>query len=470
MVPNLNFGDPYEATFSAPDGATAPPIDFVALDNNSTIDTAVLYNPPSVGKVTLQFDYGTSGTTTACPELTTAAPPCPAAPDLSEVQLTGTVGYSIAAPGEPAAPIQQTFVASANGDGTWSFAASDISQLLPSASVTFTVTDPSGAFQPFVDTVSPSSTGAIPAQLFTLTPAMVTIADGTPVGTVVPASGVTVTVTPPISGATIVDVGGNLVWSTTSTSVPAVPGVYKVELSADHFDSQTASLTVPFFPGTTFPTIGAITLTPHVTLTVTPTFTPQPALALPTVFLFDTTSGTPVLVGQQTLSSTVGSAVFSDLSTQDSFQVVIRGLGFETRAVPETLSADTTITPALTPEGFVTGTLSGEINATQSPLAGVTVTATLSSPPTGGSCPADTDAPPSVTTASDGSFTITGNPATADGGLCGGGTYDLTASVPGYAPAKTTVTISSTAANAAPALVAVATQIVREGHRQGPER
>src|SRR5262249_24685840 len=56
VVPGLNSGDPYEATFLAPNGATAPPIDFVAPPNNSTVNTALLYKPPSVGKVTLQFN------------------------------------------------------------------------------------------------------------------------------------------------------------------------------------------------------------------------------------------------------------------------------------------------------------------------------------------------------------------------------------------------------------------------------
>ena len=444
VVPNLTFGDPYRATFTAPDGATAPPIAFTAILNNSTVNTALLYTPPSVGRVTLQFNFTTSGTTTACVELTTAAPPCPAAPDLSQVQMTGTVGFAFSSPGQPGAPIQKTFTAKANGDGTWSFAQSDINQLLPSGSVSFAITDPVGAFLPFVVSASPTSGGAIGPQLFTLTPASVAIRSGILVGTITPTSGVTVTVSPPIQGASIVDAGGVLVWSTTSTSVQAQPGVYTLTFTAPGFDSQTASYTVPFFPGTPFPNIGQITLTAHVTLTVTPTFTPQPGLAFPTVFLFDTTSGTPAQVGQQTLSPTVASAPFGNLSVKDSFQVVIRGPGFATSTTTVALSGDTTITPALSAEGFITGTLLGRINQATSPLTGVTVTARVTGTPPAGGCPSDTLTAPTVTTATDGTFTIVGDPSKADGGLCNGATYTLGAQVFGYANASATVAISST--------------------------
>jgi hypothetical protein len=483
VVPNLTFGHSYRATFSDPaTGATAPPITFTAILNNSTVDSALLYTPPSIGKVTLQFNYTVSGTTTVCKVETPSAtcspssavpnpPGPPQVPDLPQVRLTGTVGFTFSGPGQPGAPIQNSFTATANGDGTWSFAPSDISQLLPSASVMFSVTDPVGAFQPFSVTLSPTiPAGVISLQPFTLTPAPVTITNGTCVGSVSPSSGVpvTVTVSPPIQGASVVvggcppGVPGNLIWQTTSPAVQAQPGVYTLTFSAPGFDSQTAFYAVPFFPGVAFPNNLTITLVAHVTLIVTPTFTPQPNLAFPTVFLFRTTSGSNVLVGQQTLSSTLLSATFPDLSVQDTFEVDIRGPGFKTSSTTGiNLNNGTTISPTLTAEGFITGTLNGRINTTTSPLAGQTVTATSD-----GTCASA--GPLSVTTDADGKFTIVGDPSTADGGLCNTATYTLSASVPGYALATTTVPISSTGANAAPeppatnAFVAVANKIVQK--------
>ena len=180
------------------------------------------------------------------------------------------------------------------------------------------------------------------------------------------------------------------------------------------------------------------------------------------MFLFDITSGTPVLVGQQTLSGAGASAVFGNLSVKDTFEVVIQGPGLvQSITKPVTLTGDTTITPTLTDEGYITGTLLSQINASLSPLPGVTVTATVTTPP-GGGCPSDTDHPPSVTTAADGTFTIIGNPATGDGGLCQGAIYTLSATVTGYSTATVTVKISSTGANAAPQFAAVAQKIVQK--------
>jgi hypothetical protein len=581
VVPNLTAGDPYVATFRDPaTGATAPPIPFRAVRNNSTINTALLYTPPSIGKVTLQFNYAVAGTTTAClvtalgpppaglaaapapfggaltvagspysyqvsqvtangestasglvaatipgipgitpdtgsvvlfwnpsnlatsykvygrtagsmgllatvttptytdtgaatpgpaPIVTPAVASCPpgvvptppgppAIPDLPEVRLTGTVGFSLSSSGQPVAPIQKTFTAAANklngfGDGTWSFSSSDIIQLLPSANVTFAVTDPAGAFQPFAVTVSPSGTGAFGPQLFTLTPTQNTITNAMMVGSISaisPSTGlavpVAVALSPSIQGASVVDSGGQLSWNTTSTSVQVQPGLYTLTFSASGFETQTASYAVPFFPGVPFPNIGTITLSPLKTLEVAlSNFTPQQNLPLPTVYLYKTTSGR-VLVDQQTLSS-AGNAAFQNLSVKDTFEVDIRGPGFATSVTTGVNVGSGMPQTTLTAEGFITGTLSGQINTTTFPLAGQTVTATLQSPPTGGSCPADTDNPPSVSTAGDGTFTIVGDPSTGDGGLCNLATYKVTASIPGYALATMTVPISSTGAN-----------------------
>ena len=266
VVPNLTAGDPYVATFKATDGATAAPISFIGMFNNSTVDSALLFTPLTVGNVSLQFNYPSSGTTVACPvEVTTTPPPgCQGTPDLPEVQLTGTVGYTFPSPGQPGTPVVRTFTATTANNGVWTFAATDMSQLVPSASVTFNVVDPAGAFEPFVSTVSPAGGGKIGAQLFTLTPAPVTITNGLVIGSISPTTGVTVTVSPPIPAASVIDAGGVLEWSTTSTSVPAQPGTYILEFSAPGFDSQTATYIVPFFPGVTFPTIPPVTLVAHV--------------------------------------------------------------------------------------------------------------------------------------------------------------------------------------------------------------
>ena len=117
--------------------------------------------------------------------------------------------------------------------------------------------------------------------------------------------------------------------------------------------------------------------------------------------------------------------------------------------------------PTLTPQGYITGTLDGQIGTAktgvQAPLAGVAVTAT---PPPTSNC----ITPPPVSTDSNGNFTIVGDPTTGNGGLCANVTYQLTVTVPtGYsAPTNiTSVTISTTSANNAGTLIAQATQLTQ---------
>ena len=95
-----------------------------------------------------------------------------------------------------------------------------------------------------------------------------------------------------------------------------------------------------------------------------------------------------------------------------------------------------TVMVSLVQQGWVVGTVTGTINATSSPLGQATVTAT---DVTGGATCAS---PPAATTAADGTYTLVGDPSTANGGLCVGHTYSVKVTPPsGFAVSTTSVTI-----------------------------
>lgn len=428
FVASFSFTDPTSGvTYSAPQSAP-----FTAVYNSPNVDTAILVPPAGNVNVSLTFPWRSAAVNqiinclvTTDAAAVTANCPTLAASDLPiEVRLIGTV---IESGGVTA---QQSFAAtpSTTSPATWTFTSSSLSGLAPGP-VTFQVIG--GAFQTFSFnanyTPSTGTTSSISSESFTLSPNL-----GSVSGTVSP-FGTSISVSPSSSTLTVLtgpcpQSSGDIVWQESGQTCAALPGVYDVTFSHAGFDSSVVhDFTVglcdqsnpadcpttlgidPNTPPTVSPETwtyapgtSPVSLIPHVTLTVTPSFTTQSGLALPTVTLKD---GAGDSKGSVTLTSNPGSAVFSDLSqTENNYTVTISTPGFQTVTATEDLIADTTITPTLTLEGYFTGTVDGIINTSPSPLQGVTVDVT---PTAAGSCPPATSGTPLTdTTGSDGTYTI----------------------------------------------------------------
>jgi hypothetical protein len=450
--PNLVAGDAYQATFSlAGSDDQAPAVSFTGTLNNASVDTILLATPVlSPGQqiaLTLEYPYrvlstgpDAPGGTVDCYVSTGATPDqpqCPTLPaaDLPTVQMTGTVGYSYPSPGQPTAPIQQTFTAQTNESGTWTLSASATAALLPS-SVTFTVSDPSGAFEQFTKTDNTADDGfSDQSLLLNATPAP------TPAITVTPASGVTIATTPVISSVSLSESGGSVVWSDSASATPGSvePGIYELTFAAPDYDSQEHAITIPFQGAScaagsctaqTFDDGSPlnVALVEHVSLAVTPAspgFDPSSGLGYPTVSLADASGpiGTPV-----TLSATQATATFTNLSVADTgYVVTITQAGYATYTSPVTLTETpvNALNPVLVEQGWITGIVEGQINTSTSVLEGVSVQATLQGTPST-ACPA-TVTP--VISDANGEFTLTGDPSATpgtSGGLCVGATYALT--------------------------------------------
>jgi Carboxypeptidase regulatory-like domain/PEGA domain len=475
--PSLVAGHAYQATFTLTPTITAPAVTFTAALNNASINTVVLSGPvlPSsangIIQVTLEYPYRTAPAPTATPPVAGGTLDCPvdttgttsqlngttftvcpgvSSANLPTVQMTATVGYNFPNPGQATSPIQQTFTAAPVGNGAWQLQAPG---LLPST-VTFTISDPTGVFQQFSKTDNTSDPGfANQTLLLSATPAPA------PIVTVSPASGVTVTTSTPISGLSLSEANGQVVWNDDASASPGSvePGVYDLTFTESGFDAAATTVTVPL-QGVQCPAGGclatpvSVTLTPHVELDVTPGFTPIAGLAYPTVELTD--NGTPVdgipvnpanapPASPVPLSAIAPTAVFRDLSVDpgNAYVVTIRAPGYQTCVEPLTLDAGASSppscgsvdfstptaggtvdidNPALVEEGYITGTLAGLINTATSPLSGISLQATLQPGPTCASAASLTG-----TTDINGNFLLTGDQSTADGGLCVGSIYKV---------------------------------------------
>ena len=463
-LPLSMLGDQFVASFSYSSGGvdySAPQsAPFLDLENSPNVDTALLVPPTGNVSVSLTFPWRTSngsGGVLTCPASTSGAAGCPAlaTSDLpAAVQLVGTVAKA------GGATTQQTFTAPPSTTGTWTFSSASLTGLVPGP-VSFRVTG--GAFQAFSFATSTTTSG-FSAETFGLTPNMSAV-----VGTLTsPVAGTSIAVAPSEPSLSVTTTSGgsdNIVWQESGEPAGyAFPGVYDVTFSHPGYDSTvidgfsvglcdtscTATLGEGGSPAVTPDTFtyqngtGAISLTANVTVTVTPAFTPQSGLPYPTVTL---TNAAGTQVGSATLSASQPSATFPDLSvtgnytsagSEPGYTVTVSAPGFQTYTATEVISSDTTLTPSLTLEGYLTGSVDGVINQSASPLQGATVTANRSSLGSTGCTTSDTPSPLSATTGANGTFAIA-----PDGGICPGSSYDVSVSAPtGYSTSG--VTSSST--------------------------
>jgi hypothetical protein len=389
VIPDLANGDSYQATLSLA-GDAPETVKFTGTLNNSTIDTVVLASPVTLGPdgnidVSLDYAYRTqleeAGGTVNCSVAAIAQPnptindPCPAAPDLPEVQMTGTTSYDFPSPGQATSPIQQTFNATppsaANCQAQvasqptapgcdWTFPGAELSALLPS-SVTFTVSDPDGAFEQLSKTDDTSDPGfAVQDLLLTPTPSTA------PCIAITPTSGVSIATTPVIAGVTLAESAlstgcstaeantTNTTWNDGASSSPGSvePGVYELNFTDPGYEQ------------------------------------------VPDVLIEVPLHGTKCYV-----------------------------TGAECGLSPQSVT--------LVAAAYITGTVVGVINNSVSPLAGIKVVATLIA---GGNAGCDSEA--SAVTQSDGSFDLGGSSAN-NATLCSGALYQVTApKIDGYQAAS----------------------------------
>lgn len=454
-LPVSDIGDSFVASFSYTSGATtytAPDsAPFTAEYNNASIDSALLV-PPSPGtSVTMSFPWRMPSGTVSCQVTTTAISPCPALTDPGDIP-TVTLTGSVVQPGGTTAPA--TFTASPNAaSGVWTFTPSSLSGLVP-GTVSFTVSG--GAFQTFTANANTSSSG-FGTQAFALAPNLSTVQ-----GTLsAPVANTAIQVSPPDSSLNVSPATAsptdNIIWQQSGQPTgQAFPGDYSVTFSRAGYDSAVVNgFEVPLCDSTCTATLGegaqlsvhpdvltysagtgSVTLDAHMTLQVTPSFTPIPGVAYPTVTV---TSFWGTVVGSQQLSATSASATFSDLSaTGNPYTVTVAGPDFATSvttapALPaQSSTAKVPYTPTLTPLGYLTGLVQGLINKSPGSLAHATVTATLVS---ANGCSAATPSPISGTTLADGTFSLTNSDPNYPG-LCVGATYSVAVTAPtGYAPA-----------------------------------
>lgn len=454
-LPESLVGDPFVANFSYTSGTvtyhapqSAP---FVAVYNSALTDTALLVPPSPDVTVGLSFPWRTPTGIVTCTASAAGTAPCPS---LTAEQEPTSVSLSATFAGSGGTTATRSVQASpGTTPGSWSIPAASLANLVP-GSVTFNVGG--GAFQPYsfaTSTTAPS----FASQTFNLVPNLRSV-----VGTLAsPVGGTTISTAPTESSLSITPGAGatdNLDWQVTGQPAGlAYPGVYNVTFAHSGYDTAVVSglqialcttdcTTTPaqlgvsgsptVTPGTLtyVPGSGAVTLTAHVTLQVTPSYTPLAGLPLPSVTVRDQSNA---LIGTVTLTSGNGTATFNDLSvTGNDYTVTVAGLGFATFTTTETLPSSSTtqtvtLAPSLTAEGYFTGLVDGLINTSPSPLAGATVTATLTT--AGSGCTTASDpSHVSATTGANGQFVIT-NSSASDGGMCVGSTYQVSVTPPaGY--------------------------------------
>ncbi|HET9076675.1 MAG TPA: carboxypeptidase regulatory-like domain-containing protein, partial [Acidimicrobiales bacterium] len=467
---SFRYTDPSTGTtYTAP--TTAP---FPALDNSSLVNTAILVPPAPDVTVSLQFPWRTPAGVQNCP--VSDLPPAPgsscpalAGPDLpASVTVSGQVT-------QPGGTTQQgSFTATTSGAGAWTIPGADMQGLVP-GSVTVRVAG--GAFQA---QDLPTTTTALKqaAAQMVLVPNPVSVA-----GTVAsPGPGTAIAVAPAEQGESLsTSSTSQIVWQEPGLSAGLVyPGVYNVTFSHGGYDSLTVGgFTVNPCLGACYQTLGALTtgpvtpatgsetyapgsdpisLTPHFQFDIKPVYSTQQGLPYPTVTL--TTSG--ATIGSQTLSATTTDAIFSDLSvTAAPYVVTVSGAGFQTLTTSyadpytgcgaavacqnlPTTGGTVSAAPAPPLEGYLTGTVDGVINASSSPLAGATVTAT---PQPDAACSAASLPILTGKTDTNGNFVLT-NSSASDGGVCVGATYAVVAQATGYASSSAVTAVIAAGDNA----------------------
>lgn len=440
----LVVGRTYSASFAYTNGAqsyTAPPITFVGQLNNTAVAAAILALQFPTISVRLAFPYQTPAGTTTCFVQTTAVGACPPVSATPTVAMTGTVGYSSSGGGISGTPVTATVVATGPVGGVWTIPQSATAGFLPSP-VTFTVADGTGTFA--ATTVGADPTGnQFASQVFTLAPTPTQLAQSI----TTPAAGVTVSVTPASSqqpsgtfAITAAQVNGALAWNDSLLNRPgfAQPGQYQVTYSAAGYDPQTLTVNVGLCAACGVQQLPTVALVPFVSYSVTLTDgVPNGVAGLPgpTATL---TNGSTV---NQTLTFAGATVTFSNLSVASSvaspLTLTVResGYGTFTRTGIVLTPGFNGATVTLNQEGTIVGTVSGTINGKSSPLAQATVTAVDTS---ANPCPALAAA----VTAIDGTYTLTGDPNTAHGGLCVGHVYTVAVTPPaGYGNGSSTVTV-----------------------------
>jgi hypothetical protein len=468
--------------------ASAPPDVFVARPDNTAVYPAVLAPAHGTLSVVLQFPYvipgsGGNGITKDCPleastptRSTTSPPsPCPqvatSAATLPKVSITGTTGYAAQTNGTPGSPETATVnlvAPTAFGSDIWTYPTGSTVPTFVSTQVTLLVYDAAGQFQ----TLSKSIT--LPTSGSTTLPEIVTPVPVPVTATISPASGVSIAVSPGVLSPThatgtannltstdhigaVEGAAGALKWSDPATGASggaAQPGTYTITLSATGYVTVSKQLTVPLCErkstGSCTPeTLGTISLAQLVTLTVEPTNVPGTPLALPTVtlLLVTGTSTTTVATEQLVATGSTYRATFTDdLTPNRGYELTVAGPGIATYTstaldLATAKNGVLTVTPALTEDGWATGTVEGVLVPTNSssagatePLGGATVAATS------GTCAtASHPVTFTTTTSTTGAFLLVGT----TGGLAPGAAYQLCLDKAGFTPTSTPLTATS---------------------------
>ncbi len=484
-LPTTSFTTPKTCTTltSGTIRASAPPDVFVARPDNTAIYPAVLAPAHGTLSVVLQFPYviagsGGNGITKDCPveaststeSTTLPTAPCPqvttSTASLPKVSITGTTGYATQANGTPGSPETATvnLVAPTFGSDVWTYPTGSTVPTFVSTQVTLLVYDAAGQFQ----TLSKSIT--LPTSGSTTLPEIVTAVPVPVAATISPDSGVSVAVNPDVLSPThatgtandltstdhigaVEGTAGGLKWSDPATGASggaAQPGTYTITLSAKGYVTLSRQVVVPLCArkstgACTSASLGTISLSQLVTLTVEPTNVPGAPLTLPTValLLVTGTSTTTVATKQLVATGTTYRATFTDdLTPTKSYEFTVAGPGIQTytsTALPKgATNGVLTEKPALTEDGWATGTVEGVLVPTNSSsagateaLAGATVEATSGTCATAGHPVTFT-----TTTATTGAFLLVGT----TGGLTPTHSYELCTTKAGFTAATTSLT------------------------------
>jgi len=504
-ISNLKAGKTYQATFRLPTppitttaktstcpkpaattgfSYSAPRESFVAKTDNTTIYSAVLAPVNEGITVNLEFPFveAGSGTIEDCPVTTSPQGTCAAAElktsTLPTVTLVGTTSYGTTRSGTPGGPVtttvQMTHTANSN---TWSYTATGSSTRFYGTTVTLRVTDPAGQFAQLTTSIALSGSGtATVTELLSPVPVHVT-------GTITPTSGLSISVKPSVlhptkttNTLTSTDditasegTGGTLTWTDPAVRRAgyAQPGKYTLTLAAPQYATKTTPVTVPLCGTACVVTVGSISLSQLVTLTVTAsnvpaTFTP------PTVSVYEG-SGTTDKIAQKPLVKTgsMFTVTFTRLLTPTvtDYRFTVSGQGIEsytsakhTPIDPRHAHTDVlSVLAALTEDAWLTGTVTGILvpatPSSSSPgasqalaTAAVAANFVTGTPPIGSSCVKSF----STRSRSTGSYTL----IPSIGGLCPTSTYAITVTAHGFTTKSTTKKLTRGATPASFTLVA----------------
>jgi hypothetical protein len=462
VVTGLQAGFTYTATFAYTDSTTKPPTNWAALPvtfvaNVNPSPYSAFLTPVFTTEPTVSLNYLFGGFSCAVqPAGSSGSTNCPAVPAGFTPPSVTLQGNFYGPPTQGGSTTQGTRPATGpDVNGTYTFAAGSLNGLTPQP-VSYLVTGSSPAF---ANPPIPAATGdPTKSTSITLTPSAVPISGNVvSASTGLPITNATVNVSvSPGAGvsASVNPATGDLVWNQSgNTAGFATPGVYSLTFTAAGYDPVTltgpTAVTVPLcWTAPCSVSVGTVSMKPHVTIAVQPQYTAQTGLAGPTVTLKDDTTN-KTFPAQGPLAPG-GTASFTGLSSGDTYSYTVAAPGFATftchtpTCTVPTTSPVNTVQPALSPLGYISGTLEGEINdnpQTDTPLVGVQVEAVdQTSPSSCGSVPL------TATTDANGNFSIIGDITQGPGGLCPGDMYkvQLVSAVSGYPfPASTTVTINA---------------------------